>query len=283
MNGCIWITGASTGIGYALALKCASEGRVVAASARSLEDLKALQRAGGDLIRIYPVDVTSRKAVAAVVDDIRKNEGEIEIAVLNAGIYKAVQAKRFVYEDVRALVQTNFIGFINCLDTLLPEMVRRRSGHIAVVSSGAGYFGLPHFSAYGATKAALINMTEALYLELKHYGIKVQLICPGFVRTRMTERNDIRMPMVMEPYEAAEYFWKGLHANKFEVTFPRSLLGFVRIFRGLPYWFHFAVIRLWISNVNPKVIANNLRSEKKYKVISAASLALTFMVIAFFT
>ena len=93
VTGCIWITGASTGIGYALALKCASEGRVVAASARTLADLKVLQRAGGNLIRIYPVDVTNREAVAAVANDIRKNEGEIEIAVLNAGIYRAVQAK----------------------------------------------------------------------------------------------------------------------------------------------------------------------------------------------
>lgn len=280
MTGCIWITGASTGIGYALALKCASEGRVVAASARTLADLKVLQRAGGNLIRIYPVDVTNREAVAAVANDIRKNEGEIEIAVLNAGIYRAVQAKRFAYEDVRALVQTNFMGIVNCLDTLLPEMVRRRSGHIAVVSSGAGYFGLPHFSAYGATKAALINMTEGLYLELKRFGIKVQLICPGFVRTRMTERNDIRMPMLMEPHVAAEYFWKGLHTNKFEVTFPRSFLSILRILRGFPYWCHFAIIRLWVSNVNPKVIALNLRPRKKYKVISVVSLALTFLGIA---
>ena len=129
------------------------------------------------------------------------------------------------------------------LAAVLPRFIGKQAGHVAVVSSVAGYRGLPTSAAYGASKAALINMCEALKPELDRYGVKLSLICPGFVRTPLTDRNAFPMPFLMEAEEAAERIVNGLLRGKFEITFPRRFTWWLKLGRCLPYAWYFLLTR----------------------------------------
>ena len=144
-------------------------------------------------------------------------------------------ARDFSVEDLRKLIELNLIGTANCLEAILPVMLSRGEGQIAIVSSVAGYFGLPTSAGYGATKAGLINMAEALQPELKQAGVKLQIVNPGFVRTPLTDKNPFPMPFLMEVDDAAEAFYRGLTSNRFEIVFPRRLAWLLRLLRLLPY------------------------------------------------
>ncbi len=245
-EGCAWITGASSGLGRALARRMAAGGWSVAASARSADSLATLAAEAGTLegeIRPYPLDVTDRTAVAATVAAIERELGAIGQAVLNAGTHRPVRAVGLAAADFRALAELNLMGSVHCLEALLPGMISRRRGRIAVVASVAGYLGLPTSAAYGMTKAGLINMAEALKPELDGHGICLQLVNPGFVRTPLTDRNPFPMPFLMEVEDAAEAFYRGLCSNRFEIVFPRRLAYLLKLLRCLPAPLAFAVTR----------------------------------------
>lgn len=241
----VWITGASSGIGRALALRLARGGDRVAASARSVDQLVELARecqGGPGAIHPYPLDVTDRAAVPETVAAIQRDLGPIEVAVLAAGTHQPVQAADFRAEDLALLVAVNVLGVGNCLEPLLRAMIARRAGRIAVVSSVAGYRGLPTGAYYGATKAALINLTESLKFDLDRLGITIQLVSPGFVKTPLTDKNEFKMPFLMAVEDAAERLARGLAGHRFEITFPKRFTSILKVLRCLPYRLYFPLV-----------------------------------------
>ena len=241
--GVVWITGASSGIGHALALRLAQQGRRVVISARRGDTLAALALAQPGRIIAWPLDVTDAAAVAAAVPAIESEHGPIALAVLNAGTHEPTPARDFRAAVVRRLVEVNLMGVVHCLDAALASMRGRGTGHIAVVASVAGYRGLPTAAGYGATKAALINLCEALKPECDTLGIKLQLVNPGFVETPLTARNPFPMPFLIPVDRAVDRLVAGLAGDAFEITFPRRFALILKLLRLLPYRLYFPLIR----------------------------------------
>jgi short-subunit dehydrogenase len=241
----IWITGASSGIGAALALRLVQDGHEVAASARDADRLARLSdqaREAEGRIHPYPLDVTDRPAAAAVLAEIEDALGPIDTAVLAAGTHHPVSARDFKAADLARLVDVNLIGTANCLEPLLRAMIGRRRGRIAIVSSVAGYRGLPTAAYYGATKAALINLAEALKFDLDRHGVTMQLIDPGFVKTPLADQNEFPMPFLIPAEKAAERIARGLESTRFEITFPRRFTYILKLLRCLPYRLYFPLV-----------------------------------------
>ena len=233
-----WITGASTGIGRELALRLATQGCVVAASARSVAVLDSLavesQSQPGRIVAM-PVDVTDIRDVERTYTKIADELGVPDLCVLNAGTYIPVNAKRLNSRDFDSQFNLNVMGTVRVLEAVIPGMVKRKSGRIAVVASVSGYRGLRTASAYGATKAALINMCEALRMELGDHGIVVQVVNPGFIKTPLTDKNEFPMPFLMPVDKAVDQFYRGLLGNRFEITFPKRFTWMLKALRLLPY------------------------------------------------
>ncbi|WP_119419980.1 SDR family NAD(P)-dependent oxidoreductase [Desertibaculum subflavum] len=239
-----WVTGASSGIGRAVALQLAREGWRVAASARGADALAGLAaEAPRGTVAAYPLDVTDGPALHAVVAEIERALGPIDRAVLNAGTHKPVTADRFSAAPFKALLQTNVIGTVHGLEALIPPMQGRGRGQIAVVASVAGWRGLPTAAAYGASKAALINMAEALRPELAALGIDLRLVNPGFVETPLTAKNRFPMPFLISAEAAADRICRGLDGSGFEISFPRRFTWVLKCLRILPYRLYFPIIR----------------------------------------
>ncbi len=244
MSKCAWVTGAGKGIGRATALRLAEIGWRVAISARTESDLLALNRTlPGCEFGIYPLDVRDEVATIQTVQKIEKEFGKIDLAIFNAGTYKPISIHNFSSEVFRDLVETNVMGTVFGLSAILPFFLKRKAGHIAIMGSVAGYRGLPTSAAYGCTKAGLINMAEALKLELEAAGIKLSLINPGFVDTPLTEKNDFKMPFLLSGPAAADLIVKGLNADKFEITFPLRFAMIMKVLRICPNWILFRMMR----------------------------------------
>ena len=239
----VWITGASTGLGREIAIRLATRGIEVIATARSADKLDALAREQGGVVA-RPADVTDAAAVAGLVGDISTDESPVDLVILNAGAYTPLDAASGLDPDVfRKIVDVNYLGVVNAIAAVLPGMVARRGGHIAIVASVAGYRGLPKAAAYGPTKAALINLAECLNSELEPHGVTISLINPGFVRTPMTAQNDFPMPFIMEPGDAAGRIIEGLEAGRYEIAFPRRFAFILKFLRLLPNTLFFWIIR----------------------------------------
>lgn len=232
-DGAAWITGASSGIGRAVALRLASEGWTVYVTARSAAKLDAMAAQSGGRIFSAPGDVTKPDEMAAICARIEAAEG-LALAILNAGVYIPMTAREFNVEDARKHFDVNLTGVANGLAPVLKIMLAKNSGCVALVASVAGYRGLWKAAAYGATKAALINMAEALAFDLHPAGVRISLICPGFVETDATAVNDFDMPFLMKTDEAAERIVKGLGRRGFEITFPRRFSYMLKSLRLLP-------------------------------------------------
>jgi NAD(P)-dependent dehydrogenase (short-subunit alcohol dehydrogenase family) len=240
----VWITGAGSGIGRAVALRLAANGATVAASARSEDALDALAT-DGDAISAFPVDVVETGHVADTVDRIERQFGEIDLAILAAGTWTQVTPVRGIDPEVfRRAMDVNYLGTVNALAALVPRMVARGRGHIAIVASMAGYRGLPTAAAYGPTKAALINLAESIRPELEARGVRVSVINPGFVRTPMTDVNRFPMPFLMEPEDAARRIVAGLEAGRYEIAFPTRFALIMKLLRLLPDGVFFLAARM---------------------------------------
>lgn len=236
----VWITGASTGIGRDLALRMARDGAIVAASARSADNLAALAALSPN-VRAYPVDVTDASAVAATTARIEAELGAIDLAILNAGVWHPMTVSDFDLEKATASMSVNYVGVINAVAPLMHTMCARGAGQIALVASVAGYRGLPKGSAYGPTKAALINFAESVYPALKARGVKMQIVNPGFVETPMTAVNDFPMPFIVTSEEAARRIHEGLVRDKFEIVFPRRMAILMKLLRMIRYRQYFRI------------------------------------------
>lgn len=246
MSQIAWCTGAGKGIGRATSRLLAERGWTVAVSARTEQDLVSLSAEASSLsgaIVPYPLDVTDAKAVADTAAAIEGQTGEIDRALFIAGTYEPLTAKDFAVDPFRKMVEANLMGVVHGLAAILPRFMERRRGHIAVVASVSGYCGLPNATAYGATKAALINMCEALKPELDQFGVRLTLINPGFVKTPLTDQNDFWMPFLMEVDDAARRIVDGLDSRSFEVTFPRRFTYGLKLLRMLPYPLQFLATR----------------------------------------
>lgn len=244
--GIVWITGAGTGIGRALALRMAEAGWTLAVSARTSSDLESLAATHPERIHPYRLDVTDVAATAATAKAIANELGPIDLAILNAGTYHRTSATDFDLTKFASMVDLNITGTFNCLAAIIPTMIARQGGHIAVVSSVSGYVGLPGASGYGATKAALINLCESLKPELDAEGVRLQLINPGFVKTPLTDKNDFPMPFLIEVDQAVDHIMAGLTASRFEIAFPWQMALAMKSLRNVPHWLKFAVTRRMI-------------------------------------
>ena len=241
-DGVAWVTGASAGIGRALALELADRGWRVFATARSAEKLEALAAERPDRIVPQPGDVADRARMAEIVA-AAEAEGGLALAVLNAGIYIPMRAQEFDAEAVEKTVSVNVLGAANGLDPVLKAMIARGRGHVALVASVAGYRGLPRAAAYSATKAGLIAMAEALAFDLIDLGVRISVVNPGFVETEATAVNDFEMPFLMQTGAAAKRIADGLAKPGFEIAFPTRFELILKTLGLLPNRAYFAVMR----------------------------------------
>ena len=239
-----WIVGASTGIGAALAERLAGLGACVALSARRAGPLEEMaQRFGPRNALSLPLDIRDSHAMLGAAQAIVSAWGGIDLAIFMAGDYKPMRAWQLDLEGARSMIDTNLMGFFNGIAAVAPNLLKQGNGHIALVSSVAGYRGLPKGLVYGPTKAALINLAETLYLDLRPKGIGVSVVNPGFVKTPLTAQNDFRMPALITAEEAAREIVAGLEEGEFEIHFPKRFTRVLRLLRLLPYSLYFPAIR----------------------------------------
>ena len=238
----IWITGASTGIGKALAIKFANNGWNVAASARREELLKDLNNTNKN-IHPYPLDVTKIDNCKSTAELIIKDLGQIDICVFGTGMHDPQSEKKFNLEKIRKIMEVNYFGTMNSINSIYEYFSERKNGHISIISSVAGYRGLPAAGAYCASKSALISFAESLYFDMIRKNVKVSVICPGFIKTPMTDQNEFPMPMIKSAEYAADKIYLGiLKRSGFEIHFPKTFTFLMKIIQILPNWLYFGAI-----------------------------------------
>ncbi len=242
--GLAWVTGASSGIGRALALRLVKDGFNVVVTARDHEKLVQLQHEspGPGKVIVLDGNVTDPRDMERILAAIEYEHGSMVLAVLNAGVYVAVHGEDLHREDFEKTFAVNLNGTVNCLLPAVRHMKARGHGQIAIVSSVTGYGGLPTSAAYGATKAALINMAESLKFDLDKVGVRLQIINPGFVETAATAKNAFPMPALVSAEVAADRIAEGLKSSGFEITFPRRFTYVMKLLNLLPYGLYFWLI-----------------------------------------
>lgn len=238
----IWIIGASHGIGASLAEKLSNEGHNLAISARSHNQLQVVLNSlkPADHI-LLPLDVTDFTLVKKSFALIMEKWGRIDLFIYGSAIYKPMKSTAIDVDLAMKTMQVNFNSLIYFLSLIIPQMIKQKSGHIAMISSVAGYRGLPKSLIYGASKAAMINLAESLFIELKPENINVSVINPGFVKTRLTDQNDFKMPFLIDANQAASFIIKGLKAKKFEIHFPGKFTYIMKFLRIIPNWLFFKI------------------------------------------
>jgi short-subunit dehydrogenase len=241
-----WITGASSGIGEEVAKQLSRSGVMVAISARSAEKLAALASSHPNL-RAFPLDVTDQAAVTATVRRIEAELGAIDLALLNAGVWHPMGASDFDATKSISSMQVNYNGLVYGIEALLKPMIARRSGHLALVSSVAGYRGMPKGAAYSPSKAAVINLAEALQPDLACHNVTLSLVNPGFVDTPMTKVNKFPMPGMLTVEDAGQRIIAGLTAKHYEIAFPFSLVAVMKIARIVPNRLYFWYSRTFLA------------------------------------
>ncbi len=237
----VWLVGASTGIGQALARSLHALGATVIVSARKADALEAFaQQHPGSLA--LPLDVTDAQAVQAAAQGLLAT-GPLDLVCYCAGHYHAMRATAIDLPELLRHHEVNTVGALHVLEAVLPALIARRQGHISLVSSVAGFRGLPQSLAYGPTKAALINLAETLYLDLQALGLGVSVINPGFVQTPLTAQNAFHMPALITPEEAAQAIVQGWSRGEFDIHFPKRFTRVMKLLRLLPYGLYFAAVR----------------------------------------
>ena len=230
----IWITGASSGSGKALAEKFASEGWKVAASARRKEILDEMS--SHENIFSYPLDVTNQDQIKISFEKIIEDFNGLDLCVFSSGTYDPKLEQEINVKQNKFVMETNFFGVLYCINAVENYFKNKKNGHISIVSSVAAYRGLPNSSGYGPSKAALTNLTESLYFDFKKHNVRISLVSPGFIKTPLTDKNEFPMPFIKSPEFAAEKMFNGLTKSKaFEIHFPKALTILLKIFRVLPY------------------------------------------------
>ena len=230
-----WLVGASEGLGLALARLLSEAGAEVILSARSEDTLKAAAASLPGPATILPVDVGSTDSVSAAAAQLPDLDGMVFLA----GVYWPMRAQGWDAKAAEAMADINFTGCIRAVGAALPGMVAKGRGHVVITGSLSGFRGLPGTIGYAASKAGTMVLAESLYADLRKSGIAVQLANPGFIRTRLTAKNDFTMPFIMEPERAAQIMFRHMQSGRFKVSFPTV---FSWLFRGgqfLPDWLYY--------------------------------------------
>ena len=238
----IWITGGSTGIGKALAIKFASEGWNVAVSARRTELLNELKKINEN-IHPYPLDVTDKEKCNKIFNEIKNKFENIDICFFSTGTWNPKKEKEIDVEQMEEVFKINFFGTVNSIKALEQYFREKKNGIITIVSSIAGYRGLPNSTGYGPSKSALNNLAESLYFDFKRHNVRVCLVSPGFIKTPMTDKNDFKMPFLKTPEFAADQIYDGLiNKNIFEIHFPKALTLTLKFLSFLPSKIYFKLV-----------------------------------------
>ena len=237
----VWLVGASTGIGRATAHALHAQGAKVFVSARNQQALAAFTATHADAVAL-PLDAGDAASVKAAAQTILE-AGPLDLVLYCAGYYQEMRATDFDLGEMLQHQQINYVGALYVLDAVLPHFVGRKAGHVSLISSVAGYRGLPKSLAYGPTKAALINLAETLYVDLQDSQVGVSLICPGFVDTPLTANNQFTMPGLITPEQAADAILHGWSQGQFEIHFPKRFTLWMKALSLLPARLYFPVIR----------------------------------------
>ena len=246
----IWITGASSGIGKALSIKFAQEEWIVAASARREGLLQELTKINQN-IHSFPLDVTNPEQCKKVFEEIKKKFNNIEISIFGTGIHDPNSEKKFNLDKIRKIMEVNYFGTMNSINSVYDYYNDKKSGQISIISSVAGYRGLPAAGAYCASKSALTSFTESLRFEMMKKNVRVFLVSPGFIKTPMTDQNDFPMPMIKSPEFAANEIFKGLTAKKsFEIHFPKVFTYFLKFLQILPSSLYFKFVAKGMKKID---------------------------------
>ena len=238
----VWLVGASTGIGRATAELLHGRGAKLIVSARNADLIEAFEKMHAGSLGIV-LDVTDRTALASAARRIVSQFGRIDVAVYCAGYHQPMRATDFNLDVALQHDRINYAGALHLLDAVLPVLLKQGHGHLSLVSSVAGYRGLPTSLAYGPTKAALINLAQTLYLDLHPLGIGVSVINPGFVETPLTAKNEFAMPALITPDEAARQIVKGWAAGRFEIHFPKRFTLWMKALSHLGDALYFKLVR----------------------------------------
>ena len=237
----VWLIGASSGIGLATAKALHAAGARVVVSARKAELLQQFvdSHPGAQAVVL---DVSDAAAIAEAAKYVQAQQG-LDVVMYCAGYYQTMRATSYSLPDMLRHLDVNYTGALRVLDAVLPTLVEQGSGHISFISSVAGFRGLPQSLAYGPTKAALINLAEALYYDVSPHGIGVSLINPGFVETPLVANNDFPMPALITPEKAAAEILSGWRKGQFHIHFPKRFTRMLLLMRLLPYRWYFALVR----------------------------------------
>lgn len=237
----VWIIGASTGIGAEVARLLLTKGATVALSARNREQLLQIAQAY-PAARALPLDVTDIVSLQTAHAQLIAEWQQIDLVLIVAGAYNEMRADSFNLADANHVLDINVRGVYQCLEVVLPSLLKQGAGGIGIVGSVAGYSGLPKALAYGPSKAAIINLCESLYVDLHPKNIAVYMINPGFVATPMTAKNDFDMPALMTAPAAAQALVRGLERGEFHIHFPKRFTNWLRLARLLPYRSYFYLV-----------------------------------------
>jgi NAD(P)-dependent dehydrogenase (short-subunit alcohol dehydrogenase family) len=237
----VWLIGASSGIGLATAQALHAAGARVVVSARKAELLQAFVDANPGAQAVV-LDISDHAAVCRAAQHVLAEQG-LDVVIYCAGHYKPVRATDYDLSEMLRHQTVNYVGALHMLDAVLPTLLAQGVGHLSLVASVAGYRGLPQSLAYGPTKAALIHLAEALYLDVSAQGLGVSVVNPGFVETPLTAQNTFHMPALIGPEEAAQEMLRGWAKGDFEIHYPKRFTRWLKLMRILPYRWYFALVR----------------------------------------
>ena len=243
MKKVIWITGGGTGIGKAVAIKFANQGWKVAISGRRENILKEVEDINPN-IKSFPLDVNDKGKCFEIMKNIKEEFGDIDICFFSTGTWNPKKEREIDVAQIEKVFKVNFFGTLNCIKSVEDHFRNKKNGIITIVSSIAGYKGLPNSTGYGPSKAALNNLAESLYFDFGRYNVRVCLVSPGFIKTPMTDKNDFKMPFLKTPEYSADKIYNGLiNSNKFEIHFPKSLTLILKFFKIIPDRLYFYLVK----------------------------------------
>ena len=227
----VWIVGASSGIGHALARELQQQGARLILTARRTAPLQSLAT---EVDRVIAADVTDEESILKAQQELKRNQEEIDMVIYCAGDYAPMRAWNIDCAQVEQTLAVNLLGAYRVIASVVEKFMAKGQGHICLVSSVAGYTGLPKALAYGPSKAALSNLAQVLYTDLSDKGIGVTLVNPGFVDTRLTKQNDFEMPALLTSEQAAQEIVRGLQRGHFEIHFPKRFSCWMKLLSSLP-------------------------------------------------
>ncbi len=242
----IWLIGCSSGIGLNLLKLYLDKGHNVIASSREIEKNKKLNELKDSYynLKLLNCDVSDSDSVNKAVHSIFESYNNLELCIFNAGIYEAMNYKQWNIKNFENITNINYLGAVRVIDALVPYLEKQEFSRCVFNASLSSYFGLPYGGAYSASKAALVNFAQSIQAELLEKGIEIQIVNHGFVKTRLTAKNDFEMPELMEPEFAAKKIFKGIENRyQFEIRFPFKLSLFLRLLNLLPYSLSLAINR----------------------------------------